>query len=189
MRGSQERLPVEAKRCGPIQQGFQRRLVEPRLPRQYPCVFSAGFADQHPAVARIERQDPVVAIEGAEETDPQLGAMAARHDPGDSVGLLDRAVCRAAAIHHCHLFSLRTVQRLGIRCAHRLKAVWQARNLVPGAVIALQVDSLNRRKRRVRGRGACRQQSGGAKAGEVKGIFHGPMPEASAGLRGAILGL
>src|SRR5512143_1067560 len=142
LRGSHERLPVESEHGGPRQQRLQRRLVELRLPRQNPRIPAARFADQYPPVVRIEVENPVVAIEGAKEAYAELGALAAWHDLGDAVGLLDLAACGATPVHHLHRVPVRAIRRLGIRNAHGLEAIGKPRDLVPRAVIAIQIDCL-----------------------------------------------
>src|SRR5512143_2566806 len=107
LRGSHERLPVESEHGGPRQQRLQRRLVELRLPRQNPRILAARFADQYPAVVRIEVENPVVAIEGAKEAHAEPGALASRHDLVDAVGLLVLAACGAALVHYLQRVSFR----------------------------------------------------------------------------------
>jgi hypothetical protein len=67
MRRANKRLAVESQHGGARQQTLQRRRIKRGFPCQNPGVAAARFADQRPAVVRVEFKNPVVAIKGAKK--------------------------------------------------------------------------------------------------------------------------
>lgn len=113
--------------------------------RQDPEGFAAGSADHGPAVVGIQADDPVIALEGAHETDFQLGVAAALHHGGVAAGHVDIAVLAAAAVGDGdRAIRLAGVFGRGVGHAAALEEHGQTRDFVPAADVAFKIDVFDR---------------------------------------------
>ena len=146
LRGALKGLPGKATDVGLGEYFFCGCFFKNRCSRQYPGVCSSRFTYQDPLVIWIKSQNPVVAIERAEEADPQFCIAAAGNRQGSSFGGNDCAVCLAAAIDYLHHVTFLQVSGLGVSSAGRLKAVGKSGDLVPCSHVAIEIDSIDRRQ-------------------------------------------
>jgi len=113
-----------------------------RLSRQNPQVASRRFSDDGPAVIIGVVENPIVAVEWAEEAYLQLGVRIRVDDSRYPARLFESAIPFAAPIHDVDLAirSLRVVRSRGL--AASLEGLVVARDFIPTAKIAFEVDRL-----------------------------------------------
>jgi len=128
-----------------------------RRAREQPQVLAVGVPDQGHAVVLVVVKHPVLTLgqarsqpaEPVVELHPELVSLARLLGFGDALGLVPLAVLFLAAVVDVDAPVLtQAVTRFGLN-AVALKEHWQARQLIPGALVALQVDLLGGRRRAV----------------------------------------